>query len=539
MIALPDYTRPPTNIAGYDPTRDASGFVWSQAEAVKAVQFFPKMLTYHTDSHFARAGDSFNLQPWQNDYIATLYGWRTPDGKRRYRESLAALPRKNGKTTIVSGLGLYELMATNRQGAQFYSAASSREQAAIIYRTAATMARQSRKLNQRLKMIDSTKRIIYQRANNFFAALASEASTMHGLMPVAVLFDELHTQKTREQYDVLRTGMGASLDPLFLSITTAGHNRTSICWEVWQYARNVRDGHNRDPHFLPMLYELKEGEDWESEATWARVNPNLGVSISIDFLRQEYQRAKESPSFENTFRNLYLNEWTEQAIRWLPMDAWRDSPPMPVLGNGEPCWCGLDMSTTTDITAFVKVYRTEDGYAVVPHFWLPQDSIAKAERRDGVDYRKFAAMGLLTLTEGNVVDYTQVKQHILDTMSTDAVQGVAYDPWNATQLSTELRAEGVPMVEFRQGFGSMSGPSKELERLVVGRKIAHGNNAILDWMAANVATQMDPAGNIKPAKDRSTGRIDGIVATIMGLGLAIAAQGYTGSYYDTNPLEII
>jgi phage terminase large subunit-like protein len=536
MISTPTYNEPPKNIAGYDPTRDASGFVWSPDEAQKAVDFFPRMLTFHTDSHYARAGQPFHLQRWQNDYIATLYGWRTPEGGRRYKESLAALPRKNGKTTMLSGLALYELMATGRQGAQFYSAASSREQAAIIYRTAATMARQSKRLQQRLKMVDSTKRIIYQRANSFLCALASEASTMHGLMPAAVLFDELHTQKTREQYDVLRTGMGASVDPLFTSITTAGHDRTSICWEVWNYARAVRDGKRCDPHFLPMLYEISDGEDWQSEEVWARVNPNLGVSISIEFLRQEYERAKLSPSFENTFRNLYLNEWTEQAVRWLPMDHWRAAPPIEA-EPGAMCWSGLDMSSTTDVTAFVMLFRCDEGYQAIPHFWLPEDSIRNAERRDGVDYRKFAAQGLLTLTPGNVVDYPAVKAYVIQACEQYNMQGVAIDRWNSTQLITELSGEGVPCVTFGQGFASMSGPSKELERLVLGKMIYHGGNALLDWMAGNVAITRDPAGNIKPAKDKSNGRIDGIVALIMAIGLASAAQGPMRSYYEDNPLE--
>jgi phage terminase large subunit-like protein len=310
---------PPTNIAGYDPTRTAGDCTWDGAEAARAVDFFSEVLTHPDDSHFSKAGEPLTLQPWQVDYIATLFGWKRPDGSRRYTESFVALPRKNGKSTLAAGIILYSMVADGRTAGQFYTAAETRDQASLIYRMAARMVNQSPMLAKRLKPINSTRTITYQQRGSFIKSIPSEAGPVHGTKPATVIFDEVHTQKNRDLYDALRTGQGATPNPLFISITTAGHDRHSICYELWNTARQVRDGQNPDPSFLPCIYELAESADWKDETTWAACNPNLGVSISWEFLRGEAARAKESPAYENTFRNLYLNQWcvTAETLFWM------------------------------------------------------------------------------------------------------------------------------------------------------------------------------------------------------------------------------
>jgi phage terminase large subunit-like protein len=520
---------PPTNIAGYDPTREGGDFTWDGEAAARAVDFFPAVLTHPDDSTSTKAGDPFTLQPWQSDYVATLFGWKRKDKEktRRYKESFVAVPRKNGKSTLLSGIALYCLAAEGKLAAQVYSAASDRNQASLIYQMAARMIGQNKYLRDRLNPIDSKKRITYRHTGSFYQSCSGDAGTVHGTKPYAVLFDELHLQRDRRLYDGLRSGQGASPNSLFINITTAGWDRNSICHEVWRYARNVRDNVKPDPHFLPMLYEMKDGEDWTDETVWHRCNPNLDVSISIDFLREHCERAKSSPGYENTFRNLYLNQWTEQAIRWLSMRHWDAcDAEMPNL-IGEPCWAALDMSATTDITAFSMVFRVgHDKYAVLPHFWIPENSAEKKERIDGVPYRQWRDAGLVSFTPGDRIDHFCVRDDIIRLTAPYDLQELTVDRAMAAMVTTLLQESLGPdrVTEFPQTIYEFSGPSKVLERLVLGHELIHGGNPILRWMASNAAIEIDKNENIRPVKDKSTGRIDGIVSTVMGLGRAATAE---------------
>lgn len=526
--------RPPADIAGYDPTRHTGGYDWDGIAAARAVDFFPDMLTHPDDSPTCKAGSPFVLQPWQQDYIATLFGWRNKEGGRRYRESLAGLPRKNGKSTLASGIMLYSMVAEGRTGAQIYSAAQTRDQAGLVFAMAARMVRQSPRLSKRLKVIDSTKRITYQTTGSFYRAIPADAGPVHGTKPATVIFDELHTQTRRDLYDALKTGQGATINPLFVNITTAGFNRHSICWEVWRYARQVRDGLMPDPHFLPMLYEIGEGDPWDSPETWARCNPNMGVSIGAEFLKGEFERAKVSTAYENTFRNLYLNQWTEQAVRWLPMERWDGCDEAIPDMTGQACYAGLDLSATEDITALALVFPLDDGmFAVIPKFWIPEETAARKERQDGVPYRQWIAEGLVTATPGDCVDHSVVRADINALAQQYRIQEIAFDRALSVGIAPQLANEdGFPMEPFGQGWLSMSEPSKTLFRCVMNRKIIHGGHPVLRDMAANVSIARDAADNIKPVKDKSTGRIDGIVALIMALGRATAAT-HIDSIYES------
>jgi phage terminase large subunit-like protein len=531
-----DFSSPPSDLAGYSPLAHAGECYWDAEEAARACDFFPRMLK-HVEG--PKAGEPLALEEWQAKYIATLFGWKRQNGTRRYRESLAAIPRKAGKSTLAAGIALYCLVCDGEAGAQVYSAAYSKDQASLVYRIAAGMVQRSPKLGKRLHAIDSVKRIVYKQANSFYRAIPAEAGNSHGFNASAVIFDELHTQKHRDLYDVLRSSQGARKQPLFLSITTAGYDRKSICYEVWNHARMVRDGILPDPGFLPLLYETADDADWQDEKVWAACNPNLGVSVSYDFLREECQRAKDSPAYENTFRNLYLNQWVEQATRWLSMDKWRACgvEEVPEL-NGEPCFCGLDLSTTTDMSALAMLFpRDAGGYWLKMRFWAPAENARKRERNDGVPYTQWAREGWLTLTEGDVVDYDVIRRDINALNEHFNIQEIAIDRWNAAQLTTQLGGDGFTVIPFGQGYASMSPAAKELEKLVIEGNLCHGSHPILDWMAANVAIERDAAGNIKPSKKVSTERIDGIVAATMAVGRAsqMAAQTW---FYSSNKLEI-
>jgi phage terminase large subunit-like protein len=392
------------------------------------------------------------------------------------------------------------------------------------------MVMQSPTLRGDLNCVDSTKRITFRETGGFYEALSGDADSGHSKKPFYVLFDELHTQKNRKLYDNLQTGFGSTVNRLMLAITTAGWDRHSICWELWQAARRIRDNHGEDnPFFLPMIYELGEKEDWQDERTWKRCNPNLGVSISWDFLREEYAKAKQSPAFENTFRNLYLNQWVEQAVRWLPMDLWdlaNDS--LPNL-DGEPCWLGVDLSATTDLTAAVLAFCLDESrIAIIPHFWIPEDTARVAENRDRVPYRRWANEGFVTMTPGKQVDHTYLFDYISSLRTKHQLMEVVFDRWGSLPLNKFLEEQGIERAEFGQGYASMSAPSKEFEKLVLSGKVIHGGNPVLRWNASNVAITRDAADNIKPVKDKSTGRIDGIVAAIMAVGRAMNGEANAG-----------
>jgi phage terminase large subunit-like protein len=304
-------------------------------------------------------------------------------------------------------------------------------------------------------------------------------------------------------------------------ITTAGYDRNSICWQQHEYARQVAAGIVEDPTFYPAIFGAPMEADWTLPETWRAANPNFGVSVQEEFLRQECEVAKSTPAYQNTFRRLYLNQWTQQETRWIDMGAWDGcGGALPDLG-GRVCYGGLDLASTTDIAALVLAFGPErEGEPVwlMPFFWIPEEEMVERERRDRVPYGLWVRQGLVEATPGNVIDYGYIRRRINELAGRYDVREVAFDPWNATQLSVELMGDGLTMVEMRQGFGSLSAPSKELLRLTLAGQLGHGGNAVLRWMADNVTARQDPAGNVKPDKAKSSGRIDGIVAAVMAIG---------------------
>jgi len=434
-------------------------------------------------------------------------------------------------TPLAAGILNYVLFCDNEPGAQIYGAAADIPQASLLFRHAAGMIAREPELSSRCTIYDSYRSVVLNAdKGSTYKVISGEAKGKHGQNSHFVIVDELHEQPDRDLVDTLATSFASAnrKQPLLAYATTAGWDRNSICYEVYQRAKRVQEGVSRDSAFLPVIYEAAEADDWASEEVWRKANPNLGVSVSLDYLRRECQKAQENPSYENTFRRLHLNQWTEQAVRWLPMERWDACPAeMPDLA-GRPCFAGLDLSSTRDITALVLCFPLDDGlFAWKPYFWVPTDSAHVRERQDRVPYVAWSREGFVSLTQGNVVDYGEIIAKLKELGTEFGLQGVAVDPWNATGVMTQLDAEGFNVVQFRQGYASMSGPAKLMEQLVVAGKLVHGNNPVLRWMASNVTIDTDPAGNIKPNKAKSTERIDGIVAGIMALGLAVTSTDTT------------
>jgi phage terminase large subunit-like protein len=495
---------------------------------VDPVQFINALT--HTKGKYAQQG--FDLRPWQRKIVEKLFKVRR-DGLRQYRTCLLMLPRKNGKSELAAAVALYGLLADGEMGAEVYSAAADKDQAALVFNVAAQMVRNDPYWNGQCEIVDSQKRIVYRKTGSFYRAISAEAYSKHGFNASMVVYDELHAAPHRDLYDVLYTSMGARTQPLMFSISTAGFDRQSILWELYSHAKNVAANPDLDPTFLPLLYEAPVDADWTDEKVWHAANPALGDFRSLEEMRIAAQRAKSIPAQQNTFRRLYLNQWTEQDERWLDMALWdgcAGSVDLSAL-QGRECYAGLDLASTRDVTAFVLVFPDgEGGYDVVPHFWVPADSLAERVRRDRVPYDQWRDNDLLHVTEGNVCDYDRVREDIRDLAEQYDIREIAYDRWGATQLVTQLQSDGAECIPLGQGFASMSAPTKELDKLILGQQIRHDGHPVLRWMAANVAVEQDPAGNLKPSKKKSTERIDGIVALIMAIDRATRASDTTSAW---------
>jgi phage terminase large subunit-like protein len=397
--------------------------------------------------------------------------------------------------------------------------------------------------NKRVKLLASTKRLIYLPTNSFYQVLSAEAYSKHGFNIHGVVFDELHTQPNRKLFDVMTKGSGdARMQPLYFLITTAGTDTQSICYETHQKALDILEGRKHDPTFYPVIYGAAEEDDWTDPKVWKKANPSLGITVGLDKVKAACESAKQNPAEENSFRQLRLNQWVKQSVRWMPMAKW-DACAFPVDAKrleGRTCYGGLDLSSTTDITAFVLVFppKDEDGkYEILPYFWIPEDNIDLRVRRDHVNYDLWEKQGHLMTTEGNVVHYGFIERFIDELGAKYHIREIAFDRWGAVQMTQNLEGLGFTVVPFGQGFRDMSPPTKELMKLTLEGKIAHGGHPVLRWMMDNIYIRTDPAGNIKPDKEKSTEKIDGVVAAIMALDRALRHGGEPGgSVYDTRGL---
>lgn len=483
---------------------------------MRAVNFFPDVLTFTVGEW---RGLPFALEEWQARIVYNLFGWKRPNGMRRYREGFIYIPRKNGKSEWAAGLGLLLEFADGEPAAQVYCAAADKDQAKIVFRAGTTMVEQSPELSERGRVYHNS--IAYKATGSFLMAISAEAYSKHGMNAHGIIMDELHAQPNRDLVDVLMTSVGSRRQPLTIHITTADFDRESICNEKYDYACKVRDGVVDDPSFLPVIYEATLDDDWTSPDVWRKANPNYGVSVKEDYLAAECKRAQETPTYENTFKRLHLNIKTQQDVRWIKLEQWDacDSTPIdPDALARETCYAGLDLSSTTDISSLVLAFRDEDGGVILlPYFWIPSDNAHQRERRDRVPYLTWARQGYVELTPGNVIDYARIKAKIDELYCKYHVAEVAIDRWNSSHITSQLQDEGVTVIGFGQGYKDMSPAAKEFEKLVVCGKLRHGGNPVLRWMASHVAAESDAAGNIKPSKKRSTERIDGIVAAVMAI----------------------
>lgn len=518
-------------LPGYDSIENAGECWFDHETADTAIEFIETCLT-HVKGELG--GKPFLLEPWEKAIIGALFGWKRHDKTRRYREAFIYVPRKNGKSAMCAAIILTILFLDKEPGAELYSAAADRDQAALVYDQAKGMVLQETELESRCQIYATTKSIVRHETNSSYKAISADANTKHGYNTHAAIIDELHAQPNRDLVDVLMTSTGARRQPLIIHITTSDFDRESICNEKHLYASKVRDGIITDQAFLPVIYEASNSDDWTDPKIWFKANPNLGVSKSLEYMQRECKRAQDEPSYENTFKRLDLNIKTTSNVVWLPMAAWDAGGDKHgvITADGfatgsRECFAGLDLATTTDVAAAAFLFPPSGSnpWRVIMKFWIPGDNARKRERRDRVPYETWARKGLITMTEGNVIDYDVIRRDINEFNRTYRVKKLAIDRWNASQLTTQLMGDGFDIETFGQGYASMNSPAKELEKLVMGQQLAHGNNPVLRWMASNCMVETDAAGNIKPSKDKSTEKIDGIVALIMALGVGLVDDG--------------
>ena len=492
----------------------------------------------HTKGEFH--GKPFKLLPWQERIIRDVFGTVRDDDPtmRQYTTAYIEIPKKQGKSELGAAIALNMLANDDEWKAEVYSCASDRQQAAIVFDVAVDMVKQSPALSKRIKIIPSMKRMVYQPTGSIYQVLSSEVATKHGLNVSACIFDELHTQPTRALYDVMTQGSGdARKQPLWFFLTTAGTDRNSICWEVHQKALDVLEGRKIDPRFYPVIFGLPDDADWTSEANWYKANPSLGHTITIDKVRDAFHKAQETPADENQFRQLRLNQWVKQSVRWMPMDKWDECGGVvdPYQLEGRACYAGLDLSSTSDLTALVLVFppsNEDEPYTVMPFFWLPEETLSLRVRRDHVPYDQWAKRGYIHTTEGNVVHYGFIEQFICQLGERYNIREIAHDRWNATMMVQTLEDDGFTMVPFGQGFKDMSPPTKELMRLVLEHKLCHGGHPVLRWNMDNAYVRTDPAGNLKLDKEKSTEKVDGAVALVMALDRAMKNLSGGDSIYN-------
>lgn len=541
-------------------------YYFDQEAADNACEFFPSCLTHHKGSEFA--GKPFYLDEWQKQLIVRpIFGWKHKStGLRRFRKAYIEIPKKNGKSQLCAGLGVYMTFCDGEPGAEVFCAAAEREQASIIFDEAKAMVEDCDELAERATIYKRS--IVYEETRSSFKVLSADAKTKHGLNIQCLIFDELHAQPDRTLFETLEKGIASRLQPLIIMITTAGDDQESICYEQHEYAESViRDG--GDDTFLPVIFGLKKEEEgeWSDIAALARVNPSFGVTVKAEYFENEIRAALKDSRKQNSVKQLHGNIWTQQVKLWFPIEKW-DACQVDIVEEsllGLPCAGGLDLSSKIDLSCFVLAFTHMDSpdvaptevvldgavgpgdvveqegkfkrkfkinfsVTLLPFFWMPEESLKDRKAKDRFGYDVMSMAGLIDLTEGNIIDYDAIYDTIVNDLSKYSLRDaeIGYDPWNATQLATQLSKDGFRMIETPQTFRHLSEPSKIFEALVLSGRIRHSGHKVLRWNAQNVAVKEDGSENIKPVKPSAMKRIDGVVASILAISRLIVREDSAG-----------
>lgn len=475
-------------------------------------------LISHTKGEWA--GKPFACLPWQRDVMRHLFGDVLPDGRRRYRKALIGVARKNGKSAWASALALYLLMADGEPGAEVYSVAADKDQARVVFSEARKMLEASPLKEECAIYRDA---IVHRATNSTYRVLSSDAPTKHGLNPHAVLFDELHAQPDRELWDVLTTAQGARRQPLTIAITTAGFDKQSLCYELFDYCQQIEAGTRSDAQWFFRWYGASPEDDWRDRSVWKKANPSIGHTVQMEFLEAEFREAEALPGRQNTFKTLYLNAWVEQATRWLDLDVWDRQAGDQVLEEqlvGRAAFGGLDLASVSDLTAWVLAFPEESGQiTVLSRAFVPEVQLSpNKNRRNWEVYRKWAEEGVLLTTPGDAVDYGFIVKRVLEDCARFNVRAVNMDRlFQGQSVMQALADAGVNVFPFGQGFQSMGPATQAFERRYLSGELWHGGDPLLRWCVQHAVPKVDPHRNVKIDKARSQEKVDALVALVMAL----------------------
>ena len=502
------------------------GWYFDRKAAIRAIGFIEKLK--HTKGKWA--GQRFKLESWQQFILWNIFGWMKADGTRRFRYVYVEIARKNGKTALSAGIGLYMLFADGEARPEVYSAATVKDQARICFSDAVEIVKKTDLKNYLSPYRNS---IVYKLKGGTMKPLSSDYGTHDGLNPSCGIIDEFHAHKDSGMFDVIKSAFGARRQPLMFIITTAGFNKNGACYAYRSNVIKILQGINEDDSLFGIIYTLDSKEEWDNPKMWIKSNPNLGVSVFPEYLADQVNDAKNRPEAVRNVMTKNVNLWVDAEKTWILDDMWQKCIGTTDIKSlrGCKCWGGLDLSNVSDITAFVLLFHENEKFQLLPFFWIPEDKMLEKIRKENINYDKWSSLGFVKVTAGNVLDYDFVKADILQIAEIYDLQSTAYDRWNASQTIIDLQNEGMECSPFGQGYGSMGAPTKEFEKMVLTEKIEHFGNPVLRWMMASTVVKTDPAGNIKPDKEKSSQKIDGIVASIMALGEWMTAQAEE----DNNP----
>ncbi len=520
-------------IPGYDAIKTAGNCVFDEASALHVIRFIENVCKLTTSTW---AGMPFKLLPWQQAIIANAYGWLRPDGTRRYRRVHILVPRKNGKTELGAALALYHLLADEEPTPEVISIAADRAQAGRCLEAAKRMIRAEPRLESRTELYQH--RIIVPATAGVYKVMSSEAPSAHGLNTSACIADEVHAMENRrELWEAIETSVGARRQPMLISITTSGTLRESLEWEMYDYSCKVRDGIIDNPYFLPVIYRAADDDDWTSPEVWRKCSPSLGVTVHEGYYAERCREAQDQPSMETPFRTYYLCQHVSASNRWLRMSDWdkcrKDFDYAHLAGL--PCYLGIDLGETTDLTALTALWLDKDEAWIRTWVYAPEEGAARRQKLDRVPYLDWARQGFITLTPGDATDYGFVRESIRRLVGEHRVQSIGYDPYNASGLAQQLEADGMSIKRVPQSYYYMAEPTKRWEALVTNHKLRHDGNPVLTWAMSNTVVELDANSNPRPSKRRSTERIDPVVAGIVAFAVALDAApkvSTTNAYSD-------
>lgn len=527
-------------IPGYDPYRDAKGYEFRPDIAERYIQFCE---TYLTHIEGKVSGRPYILEDHERAIYYNLFGWyHIKSGKRRYREALLYVPRKNSKSTFAAGLVNTVMFVDDEARMQCYSCGADRDQASIVRNIATAQVQHCPELQKRVKVYHTTRAIELLADGSIYRALSADAHTKHGLNAHFVVCDEIHAYPNSELIDVMKTSMGARQNPLIVYTTTADFVRESACNQILDYAIKVRDGVISDAGFLPVIYSItKEQLDanpecWKDPEYWAMANPMLGKSVTVDFLERECKRAIDDPSYENTFKRLYLNIQTETSERMISSERWNACGGEIDIEGREVVGVGLDIGSTSDMCSLCLLFDKPDRDGVDAKWWhwIPRAKADELERKHQIPFAMWERSGFVELNDGNMIDYAYVERRILEIGYEYPMPDMHVDRlFQGAQLCQRLEEQGQPLTAFACSFYNMTAPTAEFLRLVNSGKFGHGDNPVMRWQASNAILSRNAQDNIKPGKAASDGKIDGIVSAVMALAMAITARENTTSVYET------